>query len=150
MEKVDRSKLIDPENKRKLTMEEVTYKSKQLHPDIEILTDEYVNDKARFPVRCNKCDLVFETTWNNLRQLNSCRRCVNAKRRMTQQEFDERIAKTAWWFEPLEPYQGAQKKIHFKCKEPKCGHIYASTPVNIWKGPLCKKCRSPHRHELSS
>ena len=140
MEKVDRSKLIDPENKQKLTLDEVRYKSSKLHEHIEILTDEYVNDKARFPVRCNKCGHVFETTWNNLRQGNSCARCDNRKRRMTQQEFDTRMAKVAWWFEPLEPYQGAQTKIHVRCREEGCGYIYASTPVNLWKGPRCKKC----------
>ena len=141
MDKVDRSKLIDPENKQKLTLEEVKYKSSKLHPHIEILQDFYENDKARFPVRCNKCGHVFETTWNNLRQMNGCARCANEKRKMSQLEFDTRMAKTCPWFEVLEPYQGAQTKIHVRCKKEGCGYIYSSTPVNLWKGPRCKKCR---------
>lgn len=139
MEKVDRSKLIDNENKQKLTLEEVKHRTKKLHEHIEILTDEYVNDKARFPVRCNKCGLVFTTTYNNLRQNNGCRDCANSKRRLSQEEFERRMTKAASWWELIEKYKGAQTKIHVRCKE--CDYIHHATPVNLYKGPKCKACR---------
>lgn len=146
MRKAERDKLIDSDNRKRLTIEEVKHRSSKLHPHIEILTDEYTNDKERFSVRCNKCSLVFETTYNNLRQGNGCRDCANAKTRLSQEEFDRRMAKAAPWFEVLEPYKGAQTKIHVMCKE--CGHIQSSTPVNLYKGPKCKQCRKRKRLEF--
>ena len=148
MRKAERDKLIDRENRTKLTLEEVKYRTKKLHPNIEILTDHYENDKARFTVRCNKegCGHVFETTYNNLRQKNSCARCYNRRRKLSQEEFERRTAKAVPWFEPLEKFDGVQKKMHFRCRE--CGHIHKSTPVNIWKGTQCQQCRKRKREEF--
>ena len=143
MRKSERNKLIDSDNRKRLTLEEVKHRTSKLHPHIEILTDEYVNDKARFPVRCNKCSLVFTTTYNNLRQGNGCRDCANSKSRLSQEEFDRRMAKAAPWLEVLEPYKGAQTKLHVACKE--CSYIWTSTPVNLYKGPKCKECRKRER-----
>ena len=145
MRKAERDKLIDSENRKKLTMEEVKYRTKKLHPDIEILTDEYVNDKARFTVRC-KCGHVFVTTWNNLRQNNGCAKCDNKKRMLSQEEYERRLNKVSPWFEPIEKYQGVHTNIHVRCKE--CGHIHSARPVNLFKGQQCRKCRKRKREEF--
>ncbi len=54
-------------------------------------------------------------------------------------EFIKELKEKKIEYKPLEKYDGASKKILFKCNQ--CGNIWGAKPTNILSGKGCPKCR---------
>ena len=55
------------------------------------------------------------------------------------EEFIKELKEKKIEYKPLEKYDGASKKILFKCNQ--CGNIWGAKPTNILSGKGCPKCR---------
>ena len=59
----------------KLTLEEVKTKLLEINPDIEVLSDKYVNGTSKLKCRCLIDNHIWGITWNDLRRGNGCPKC---------------------------------------------------------------------------
>lgn len=61
----------------KHTLEQVKEKVKEINPDIEILSKEYLRGKDKLDCKCKKCGNEWKATWLNLGRGTGCPVCAN-------------------------------------------------------------------------
>lgn len=70
---------------KRLTLEKVKTRLKEINPNIEILSNEYVNSKSKLICKCLIDNHVWEATYGNLSAGKGCPVCVRKK---AEDEFD--------------------------------------------------------------
>jgi len=60
---------------KKLTLKEVKERLKVINPNIEILSDEYVNSKAKLCCKCSIDDNIWYANWGHLKDGHGCPKC---------------------------------------------------------------------------
>lgn len=93
-----------------------------------IVLTEYVNQKTKIKVLHTKCGNVYETYPMNLVRGHKCRYCSNRALK-NNSDFLKELKGIDTTLIPLGKYQGANKKIEFRCSI--CGNIVQRTPSSI-------------------
>lgn len=126
---------------RRLTNDEFLAKVAELQPNIEVL-DTYVTSSTRMRARCKRCGREWETAGGNLAHGSGCIRCASvdrmSKRRITTEEFREKLSNISPDIEVVGEYKSSAEKIHVKCLI--CGHEWLSLSSNLLAGHGCREC----------
>ena len=135
-------------NKEKKTHEEFVNEMNKINSNIEIL-GEYVNTRTKIKCKCKIDGHEWEATPNNLLHGYGCLKCYNNRRgenkKITHDEFVDRMKKINNNIEILGEYKGSHTKIKCKCKID--GHEWEATPNSLLKGQGCPKCGIKSRVE---
>lgn len=129
----------------KLNIEYVKNKIKELNENIEILSDEYINNDTKLQCRCLICGNEWESRWRNLQSKKGCPDCRSlklsideVKYRMVSINNNIRICG--------EDYSSGKRK--FKCECFIDGKVWSASWSNLQKGSGCPKCKSKKLREL--
>ena len=106
---------------------------------------EYIKSNIKVKIKCNKCGGVFEQTPAMHLSGNGCSICNPPHKRLTHEEFIERLSKTHPNLEVLSEYNGKDRKITVRCKIH--NHTYETTPHRLVQGMNCKYCYDDRRGE---
>lgn len=104
---------------------------------------EYTKSNVKVKIKCNKCGGVFEQTPAMHLSGNGCSICNPPHKKLTHEEFVERLSKTHPNLEVLSEYNGKDKKITVRCKIH--NHTYETTPHRLVQGANCKYCYDDRR-----
>lgn len=117
-----------------------------IHPNIELLSGEYINAHTPLEFRCKKCGNEWKMKPNGiLCASNGCMICARKeraeRRRRTDSEFLNEINKLHLGIMPIEKYINADTPIMFICEN---GHKFKRSPNNIISRkiitcPICKQ-----------
>jgi len=119
---------------KKLTIEYVKSKTKQIAEGYVCLSEEYINSKTKLEFKCNK-NHKFLMTWNDLQSSYRCSYCAG-NRKKTIEEVKEYVKQ--FGYECLSnEYKDANTKLEFTCDK---GHTYKATLGAFSQGKRCRKC----------
>lgn len=104
---------------------------------------EYTKSNVKVKIKCNKCGGVFEQTPAMHLSGNGCSICNPPHKKLTHEEFVERLSKTHPNLEVLSEYKGKDRKITVRCKIH--DHTYETTPHRLVQGMNCKYCYNDRR-----
>lgn len=104
---------------------------------------EYTKSNVKVKIKCNKCGGVFEQTPAMHLSGNGCSICNPPHKKLTHEEFVERLSKTHPNLEVLSEYKGKDRKITVRCKIH--NHTYETTPHRLVQGMNCKYCYDDRR-----
>lgn len=128
---------------RRLTLEIVKERLKEINPSIEVLSDEYVNNNTKLQCRCKKCGHMFDMKWGHLQQGHGCKQCSIQQRsdnlRYDIYEIKKRllaINKNIAILSDL--YTNNLTKLKCKCLID--GHVWYTNWANLSQGYGCSKC----------
>lgn len=62
-------------NKQRLTLDEIKSMLKEYNNNIEIISNEYVNNNTKLTCKCKVCGHVWGVTWANLQRYKICPKC---------------------------------------------------------------------------
>lgn len=133
----------------KLTLNKVKDKLSVINNDIEIISNEYKNQKTKLLCKCKKCGYEFKKDWVHLQRGNSCFLCFkeNDSRRLNLKEIKERVRDLKTNVDIIGgKYKNNNSKL--KCKCIVCKHEWSATWVNISKGRACPNCRGKAKLEM--
>jgi hypothetical protein len=68
-----------------LSLEEVKIRLKEINPNIEILSNEYIDSKAKLKCKCLIHNIEFDVNWSHLKQGQSCKICGEFKKSQLRQ-----------------------------------------------------------------
>lgn len=126
------------------SFEEFLEKEKRVHGDkYEPIRESFTATKNKLKIRCKKCGKVFEQTGVMHLAGNGCSFCNPPHKKLTTEEFKERLAKTHPNLEVLSEYISTNKPITVRCKIH--GHTYTTTPHRLVQGANCQKCYDERR-----
>ena len=104
---------------------------------------KYIKSSIKVKIKCNKCGSIFEQTPAMHIQGNGCSVCNPPHRKLTNEEFVERLAKSHPNLEVLSEYKGKDTKIKVRCKIH--DYTYYTTPHRLVQGANCKQCYNDRR-----
>lgn len=104
---------------------------------------EYVSSREKVKIRCKKCGSIFEQAPAMHLAGNGCSVCNPPHKKLTHEEFVERLAKTHPNLEVFGEYQGKDRKITVRCKIH--DYTYQTTPHRLVQGANCKYCYNDRR-----
>lgn len=138
---------------RKITIDIVTRELKDINPNIEILSKQYVNAKTKLECRCVVDGYKWTANWNNLKSGFGCPKCgirtLSKKQRLTIDEVRKRLNEINPYIEILsEKYINAQTKLNCRCKVD--NHEWKATWNNLSKGSGCPKCKATNNSKRFS
>lgn len=123
--------------KRK-TKEEFYKQTNEKCPNIKILT-EYTKVSDNYLCECKICGYQWTTNGLNItRGKTGCKECYKNNKRLTHNDFLERLVKITDSVIPLDVYFDKNTKMKFRCKI--CDHIWKAAPFNILRGNGCPEC----------
>lgn len=126
------------------SFEEFLEKEKRVHGDkYEPIRESFTATKNKLKIRCKKCGKVFEQTGVMHLAGNGCSFCNPPHKKLTTEEFKERLAKTHPNLEVLSEYISTNKPITVRCKIH--DHTYTTTPHRLVQGANCQKCYDEKR-----
>lgn len=65
-------------NKQRLTLEKVKLLLKEKNDNIEIISNEYIDNNTKLLCRCKKCNYEWYISWGNLQSLKTCPKCMGS------------------------------------------------------------------------
>lgn len=125
---------------RKLTHEEFLnkfYEKNKHAQDIEIL-GTYINAHTKIKCKCKKCGYEWSVSPNNLLKGTGCPQCACNVRKLTHEEFINRLQQINPDIEVLETYINSKTNIKCRCKV--CDHEWTTKPNDLLQGQGCLKC----------
>lgn len=123
---------------KKLTIEEIKEKLSLINPDIEILSNEYVNNKGKLNVRCKIDGYLWESSWSNLSKGKGCKKCAGILS-PTIEFVKEEISKINPNIELLsDTYINNNSPLECKCLID--GYKWSSSWSRLRKNHGCPKC----------
>lgn len=109
-----------------------------VNPSIRVL-GQYSNTHECIEVECKICGHVWYPQAGNLMGGSGCPRCAGHKR-LTQNEFLERLKKLYPNITTDEEYINSNTFMRFKCIT--CGSEFSAKPSSLWTGSGCRICSS--------
>lgn len=106
------------------------------NPNVEVL-GKFRTLKDPIEARCLKCGTLWSPSAGSLLQGASCPSC-SKRRRLTHEEFIERLRVINPEIKILGHYQSMTKKIEAQCLV--CGATWYPVPHNLLRGSTCLKC----------
>lgn len=122
---------------KRLTLEEVKVRLKEVNPNIEILSDKYINAKTELKCRCSIDGYEWVTNWSGLSQGKGCHMCAgNIK--YTYDEIKNYIESNSNCLLISDSYKNNESKLLLKCQ---CGDLFEKT-FNDFRhnNKNCPKC----------
>lgn len=111
--------------------------------NIELLDNNYINNKTNILVRCTICNHQWFTRLDRTLYNSGCPKCANIKkaedRTLSQEEFNQRIYKLSPELEILGKYINSKSPI--KCKCTKCNYIWDPCASSLLVGSSCPNCK---------
>lgn len=108
-------------------------------PDIKILSS-YTKASDNYLCECKVCGHKWTISGTHIIQgKTGCRECYRKNKRLTNDEFIERLSKITNLIIPLDEYFDSNTKIKFKCKV--CDHVWDAAPFSILSGNGCPECK---------
>lgn len=127
-------------NSQRLTIHDVKKRLKEINPNIEILTEKYVNNHTKLRCKCLIDGYEWGISWNELFQGNGCPKCSGTIK-LTLEIVKERVFQINPNIQVVDKtYKGAHSKL--KCRCLLDGYNWDSTWNSISKGRGCPKCNS--------
>lgn len=127
--------------KRNMILDEDDFfnRAKEYCPDIKILT-KYTKATDDYLCECKICGHQWITNGSNIiKGGTGCRECYRNNKRLSNEDFLERLFEITDSIIPLEKYYDSKTKIRFKCKH--CNHEWKAAPFNILNGNGCPECK---------
>ena len=122
---------------RRSTHEEYVYKVESINKNIEVL-GQYINARTKILHKCKKCMYEFYSKPNSILSGYGCPRCGGTMR-LTNKEYEERVANVNPNIEVVGHYVNMHVKILHKCKT--CKYEWLVKPndvINRHNGcPMC-------------
>lgn len=100
------------------------------------LLSDYVGARDKIKLQCNKCDNVWECSFDNIRRGYWCANCAKCKRLTI--EFIKEFAKSKGWVCLSDQYVNAHSDLLWKCDK---GHEWIGTYCNVKTKRICPECR---------
>lgn len=124
---------------KKLSLKGIKEQLQIINPNIEILSDEYINRKTKLKCKCLIDGYEWEATWNGLfSKKRGCPVCGGSMR-LTIEMAKSNILKISPNIEILsDVYTNAGTELKCKCKIDEC--IWTATYRNLHNGKGCPKC----------
>ena len=126
----------------KKTTEEFKREMKEINKNIEIL-GEHINDKTKIKCRCKIDGYEWEATPSNLLSGKGCPKCYENIKKLTHEEFINRMKEINNNIEVLEEYTDNKTKIKCRCK--KDGYEWEVIPNSLLRGIGCPKCAGKNK-----
>lgn len=120
----------------KYTIESFKTKLKEINPNLQIISNIYINNRTHLEVKCLKCNFEFKSKPVKLLQGAVCQNCSSNLKKthkdyISNFTFNDNI-------ELITEYKNYNTKIKVKCL--KCSHKWEMLPSNLNKGNGCPKC----------
>jgi len=132
---------------KKLTLEIVKNRLSKINPNIEILSNEYINSEEKMSCRCKIDNHVWTAKWANLSQGKGCPMCSGSIT-LTLEEVLLRVRKINDKIEILDKvYINSEKKMSCKCLI--CDHKWKTNWESLRKGIGCPSCAGNLKLTLS-
>lgn len=128
----------------KLNLDEIKLKLKEINPNIEIISDKYINSNSKLKYKCKIDGCEWETSWSNVSRGTGCPDCgkitYNEKRSLNLDEIKDRLKQINPDIEIISgEYKNNKSKLVCICK------IHNITFTIDWthlqRGQGCPKCR---------
>lgn len=128
--------------KKRLTIEEITLRLRNINPNIIIRSTEYINAHTHLLCFCNICNHEWMAQWSNLAQGRGCPKCGNKLvtdgTRLSLEEVKNRLLILAPNLTLIsDKYVNANTKLNFHCD---CGNDFEMVWGNISQGRNCPVC----------
>lgn len=141
---------------RKLTLEIVKERLKEINPNIEILSDEYINSKTHLKCRCLIDGHEWDIKWGKLQSGRGCPKCAietrKSKLKLSIGEVRDRVRKISPNIEILsDEYANAHSHLNCMCSVD--GYKWSTTWATLSQGhgcPLCAGSILPSLSEIKS
>lgn len=125
----------------RLTLAQVKERVAKKSPNIKILSDTYINNKAKLDCKCEACGREWQITASDLLQGCGCRVCGNKRgadaKRYKRAQMQSVVEKVNPHIEVLSEENGDW--IAWRCRN--CGGISKSRYSNLTSAKTCKQCR---------
>lgn len=119
----------------KLTLKIIKERLIIINPNIEILSKEYINNKADLLCKCKFDNYEWITSWNRLKKGEGCPQC----RKFTIEKINKRLLTINPNIEILSnKYVNARAKLKIRCKIDNC--IFNASWEELLKGKMCPQC----------
>jgi hypothetical protein len=133
---------------RKLTIDEVKSRLKDINPNIEILSEDYINNLTKMRCKCLVDNYEWDVSWGKLQHGRGCPKCgarlSSEKKRLTIEEINNKIVNINANIKILsEEYIGAHDKLKCECLID--GHIWFATWGSLSMGHGCPMCSNLKR-----
>lgn len=133
--------------KRTHTLDKVRELINEHHPNIEIVSTEYKNNKTPIRFKCNDCGNEWNSRPDQMIRGEGCpvcsRKVVHESLRLSHEEYVDRVQKVNPSVKVVGKYYNSQTPIEFMCK--KCGKIWETKPLIItFNHSGCPHCCSSH------
>ena len=103
--------------------------------------------KTEWRCKSPKCGCVWQARPSAILRGTTCPSCARVRHslhmRLGSQDVAARLLGRP--IKPLEPFQGVDVKLRWKCTIQDCGHEWQSRPASIFRGVGCPACFSRHR-----
>jgi len=127
---------------KKLTLEYIKSKTKEIAEGYECISEEYISGKEKLLFRCNK-NHVYEASWSNFSSNNRrCPHCTNERKgdsqRLNIEYVKSKTKEIAEGYECLsDNYKNSKTKLKFICPEQ---HIFYMSWGSFKSGCRCPQC----------
>lgn len=133
--------------KRTHSLDKVKELINKHHPNIEIISTEYRNNKTPIKFRCKDCGNEWSSRPDQMIRGEGCpicsRKAVHESLRLSHEEYVDRVQKVNPSVKVVGKYYNSQTPIEFMCK--KCGKIWETKPLIItFNHSGCPQCCSSH------
>ena len=125
---------------QKLSLDIIKQRLEELNPNLEILSETYLNVDAKVSCRCNSCGYEWASKWDNLYRRHRCPNCCTQRKDYTIEDirkimFDlnENIVIIS------DEYTGCKGKLTFKCL--KCERTWESVWTYMKEYKECYHCK---------
>ena len=123
----------------KLTLEDIIERLAIINPDIEILSDVYVNAHTKLKFKCKIDHYIWEAKWSAIQTGTGCPICGQRKNKLTLKEVKKRLKEINPNVKIIgTKYLGSKDKILCKCL--KDGNEWYSTWGTLQSGKGCPEC----------
>lgn len=134
-------KLRENGEKSRLSDNEFKERISQINPNIIIMGD-YTKSEDTIKIKCKLCGNIWEPIANDILRGHGCQKCghknAGKKRRLSHQEFVDRVALTAPNLKIVSEYKTKRDDIDWECLQ--CGEKSTSKASDLLDGCGCKKC----------
>lgn len=127
----------------KLNIEDIKNKLKDINPNIDILSNEYINTHKKLKCKCKIHNHIWNISWSCLVKGQSCPKCgkikSTEKNKLTLENIKNMLDKINPNIEILSnKYINSGEKLHCRCKID--GHEWLTPWDNLKQGKGCPKC----------
>lgn len=138
---------------KRMNIDVVKLKMKNINPDIEILDSSYIDSGAKLKCKCKVDGFEWKTKWNHLKAGHGCPKCKyrNQSKNMTLTigEIKKKLNEINKNIEILsEEYIGSKQKLKCRCLID--GYVWTATWSNLSKERGCPCCAKVKRRVSQS